>query len=76
MRQQSIDRKLSPHGRRMGLMARVINRFAATLGDAVRQMGLAQLDRTLSDHQVAAIAAFLNALTGRFHGKPVTAASP
>ena len=52
------------------------NGSAATLEDAVRQMGLAQLDRTLSDHQVAAIVAFLNTLTGRFHGRPVTAASP
>ncbi len=46
------------------------------LDDAVRQMGLAQLDRALSDQQVAAIVAFLKTLTGRFRGHPVVAAAP
>jgi cytochrome c peroxidase len=47
-----------------------------TLEDAVRKMALAQLDRTLSDPQDAAIVAFLKTLTGTFHGAPVTAAPP
>jgi cytochrome c peroxidase len=46
---------------------------AATLADAVRAMGRAQLDRTLTDEQVASILAFLNTLTGRYKGAPVTA---
>jgi cytochrome c peroxidase len=46
-----------------------------TLEDAVRKMAAAQLDRTLSDPQVVAIVAFLNTLTGTFHGAPVIAAS-
>jgi cytochrome c peroxidase len=41
---------------------------APTLGDAVRQMSAAQLDRTLSDQEVAAIVAFLSTLTGRYRG--------
>jgi cytochrome c peroxidase len=49
---------------------------APTLDDAVRKMADAQLDRTLSAQQVAAIVAFLKTLTGNFHGIPVTAASP
>jgi cytochrome c peroxidase len=43
---------------------------APTLHDAVRQMALAQLDRLLSDDQIAAIVAFLNTLTGTFRGPP------
>ncbi|WP_152613610.1 cytochrome-c peroxidase [Inquilinus limosus] len=46
---------------------------AATLDEAVRNMALAQLDRTLSDPQVAAITAFLRSLTGTYKGHPVTA---
>lgn len=46
---------------------------AATLDDAVRNMALAQLDRTLSDQQVTAIIAFLRSLTGTYKGHPVTA---
>jgi cytochrome c peroxidase len=49
---------------------------APTLEDAVPKMALAQLDRTLSDQQVAAIVAFLKTLTGTFRGAPVTAAPP
>jgi cytochrome c peroxidase len=39
-------------------------------------MALAQLDRTMSDQQVAAIVAFLNTLTGTFRGAPVVATEP
>ena len=49
---------------------------AATLSEAVRRMGTAQLDRTLSDEQIKAIVAFLNTLTGTFRGAPVIAAPP
>jgi cytochrome c peroxidase len=48
---------------------------APTLEDAVRKMALAQLDRTMSDQQVAGIVAFLKTLTGTFRGAPVTAAA-
>jgi len=48
----------------------------ATLDEAVRKMGTAQLDRALSDQQVAAIVAFLGSLTGTYRGVPVTAPSP
>jgi cytochrome c peroxidase len=44
---------------------------APTLDDAVRKMAAAQLDRTLSDQQVQAIVAFLDALTGNYRGTPV-----
>jgi cytochrome c peroxidase len=40
-------------------------------------MGIAQLDRVLTDQQIAAIAAFLNTLTGTYRGqvvRPATAA--
>jgi cytochrome c peroxidase len=47
---------------------------AATLPQAVKAMGFAQLDRTLSDDQTRAIVAFLNTLTGAYLGKPVTPA--
>jgi cytochrome c peroxidase len=47
-----------------------------TLGEAVRKMGAAQLDRILSDEQVEAIVAFLNTLTGTYRGASVTPASP
>ncbi|WP_152428521.1 cytochrome-c peroxidase [Methyloferula stellata] len=49
---------------------------APTLGDAVRQMGAAQLDRKLSDQQVDTIIAFLETLTGTYRGTPVVAARP
>jgi cytochrome c peroxidase len=44
---------------------------AATLPKAVKAMGYAQLDRTLTDDQTEAIVAFLNTLTGTYLGKPV-----
>ena len=49
---------------------------APTLDEAVRRMGNAQLDQTLSDQQMKAIVAFLNTLTGTYRGAPVVAASP
>jgi cytochrome c peroxidase len=45
-----------------------------TLPEAVRAMGNAQLDRALTNQQVAAITAFLNTLTGTVHGQAVTPA--
>jgi len=47
---------------------------AATLPQAVKDMGYAQLDRVLTDDQTKAIVAFLNTLTGRYRGRPVTPA--
>ena len=44
---------------------------AATLPEAVRAMGTAQLDRALDDKQVAAIVAFLDALTGTYQGRAI-----
>jgi cytochrome c peroxidase len=44
---------------------------ASTLEAAVRNMAEAQLDRTVSDEQVAMIVAFLITLTGNFRGAPV-----
>jgi cytochrome c peroxidase len=42
---------------------------AATLPEAVRAMGFAQLDRVLTDQQIARIVAFLNTLTGSYRGQ-------
>jgi cytochrome c peroxidase len=42
---------------------------AATLPEAVRVMGFAQLDRVLTDQQIAGIVAFLNTLTGSYRGQ-------
>ena len=47
---------------------------ATTLPQAVRAMGFAQLDRLLSDEQVAAVVTFLNTLTGTYRGASVTSA--
>jgi cytochrome c peroxidase len=47
---------------------------ATTIEEAVRSMGLAQLDRVLTDEQIEAIVAFLNTLTGNYLGHPVTRA--
>jgi cytochrome c peroxidase len=47
---------------------------AATLDDAVRKMGMAQLNATLTDEQVKAIVAYLGALTGNYRGAQVGAA--
>jgi cytochrome c peroxidase len=44
-----------------------------TLEAVVHNMAEAQLDQTLSDRQVAMVVAFLNTLTGKFHGAPVVA---
>ncbi len=44
---------------------------APTLPDAVRTMGIAQLDRVLTDQQIATIVAFLNTLTGTYQGQAV-----
>lgn len=44
---------------------------AATLPEAVKAMGAAQLDRVLTDEQIAAIVAFLNTLTGAYKGTSV-----
>jgi cytochrome c peroxidase len=49
---------------------------AATLEDAVRRMAAAQLDRTLTDQQVASLVLFLKTLTGSYRGAPVTGAAP
>jgi cytochrome c peroxidase len=46
---------------------------AQTLDDAVRKMGLAQLNSTLTEKQVKAIVAYLQTLTGNYHGTPVGA---
>jgi cytochrome c peroxidase len=46
---------------------------AQTLDDAVRKMGLAQLNSTLTDQQVKAIVAYLQTLTGTYRGSPVGA---
>jgi cytochrome c peroxidase len=43
---------------------------AQTLDDAVRKMGLAQLNSTLTDQQVKAIVAYLQTLTGNYRGTP------
>jgi cytochrome c peroxidase len=42
---------------------------AATLPEAVKKMGVAQLDRVLTAQQVAAIVSFLNTLTGTYRGR-------
>jgi cytochrome c peroxidase len=49
---------------------------APSLEDAIRKMGMAQLDQNLSDDQVGDIIAFLRSLTGSYQGHPVTAPSP
>jgi cytochrome c peroxidase len=49
---------------------------AATLEEAVRRMAAAQLDRTVTDQQVASLVAFLRTLTGNYRGSPVTGAAP
>jgi cytochrome c peroxidase len=48
---------------------------AATLTEAVRAMGIAQLDRALTDQQIAAIIAFLNTLTGTYRDQAVKPAT-
>jgi cytochrome c peroxidase len=46
-----------------------------TLSQAVRAMGVAQLDRELTEQQVAPIVAFLKTLTGTYRGQTVAPAS-
>jgi cytochrome c peroxidase len=46
---------------------------APTLDEAVRKMGRAQLNATLTDPEVNAIVAFLQTLTGKYRGAPVGA---
>jgi cytochrome c peroxidase len=48
---------------------------APTLPDAVKLMGIAQLDRELTDQQITAIVAFLNTLTGVYRGQAVRPAT-
>jgi cytochrome c peroxidase len=48
---------------------------AATLAAAVKGMGLAQLDRVLTDQQISSIVAFLNTLTGKYRGEAVRPAA-
>jgi cytochrome c peroxidase len=48
---------------------------ASTLNEAVRQMGLAQLDRVLTDSQIGSVVAFLRTLTGEYQGRSVAPAS-
>jgi cytochrome c peroxidase len=44
---------------------------AQTLPEAVKIMGIAQLDRELTESQIASIVAFLNTLTGTYRGNLV-----
>jgi cytochrome c peroxidase len=46
---------------------------AATIVDAVKVMGIAQLDRVLTDSEVAALVAFLSTLTGTYRGEAIHA---
>jgi cytochrome c peroxidase len=48
---------------------------AADLSEAVKTMGRAQLDRVLTEPQVAAIVTFLNTLTGTYRGQAVAPAT-
>jgi cytochrome c peroxidase len=48
---------------------------AATLPEAVKAMGIAQLDRELTDSQIAAIVGFLHALTGSYRGRELQPAA-
>ena len=49
---------------------------ASTLSEAVKSMGIAQLDRVLTDQQISIVVAFLNTLTGTYKGDPIKAAAP
>ena len=48
---------------------------APTLSEAVKTMGLAQLDRVLTETQIAAIVTFLDTLTGSYRGRAVAPAT-
>ena len=45
----------------------------ATLPEAVKAMGKAQLDRALTEDQITGLVAFLKTLTGAYKGTPLTA---
>jgi cytochrome c peroxidase len=47
---------------------------AATLPEAVKAMGIAQLDRVLTEQQIAAIVAFLQTLTGTYRDQTIAPA--
>ena len=47
-----------------------------TLEEAIRKMATAQLDRSVSDQQVDALAAFLRTLTGTYRGVPISEVRP
>jgi cytochrome c peroxidase len=49
---------------------------APTLEEAVRRMGSAQLDRDLTNQQVASLVSFLNTLTGNYRSQPVAGDKP
>jgi cytochrome c peroxidase len=51
---------------------------APTLSQAVKEMGVAQLDRMLTDQQIASLVAFLGTLTGTYRGEAIrpSAAEP
>jgi cytochrome c peroxidase len=51
---------------------------APNLSEAVKTMGIAQLDRKLTEAQIAAIVTFLQTLTGSYRGRPIVpvAAAP
>ena len=46
---------------------------APSLSEAVKTMGIAQLDRKLTETQIAAIVTFLETLTGSYRGRPIAA---
>ena len=48
---------------------------APTLSEAVGAMGIAQLDRVLTDQQIAAIVLFLNTLTGTYRSEVIRPAT-
>ena len=48
---------------------------ASTLSEAVRSMGIAQLDRVLTDQQISDVVAFLETLTGTYRGEAVRPAA-
>jgi cytochrome c peroxidase len=50
------------------------NGTSPTLDDAVRKMARSQLNAMLADNDVSAIVAYLQTLTGEYHGVPVRAA--
>jgi cytochrome c peroxidase len=48
---------------------------AATLPEAVKAMGRSQLNRVLTDQQIAPIVAFLHTLTGSYENRPIQPAA-